>query len=407
MTCLKEKISSDSEDMTRLAELARFCSDCVEACEKSFIGSADKSDAVCLAAANAAEAVMSMVHRLQSIVNAKMVFVIAEKKGNVSQDVKSRLPKVLQSMAHILEIDWASEHKALEDPIHKSDPAFFHSKLEMFDAALAATDATLLKDDAFSTTSKTCKEYCNKYVQLCAAAVDQAYTTCVEPLKAFAEKYQEVEPCAKEVKFDSVKHLFKNQSEGELKADIDALRADRKSAMELVERLSPLAKRTDASHESPMLRGLGRHIEKQMKELQEFLTNAARICTTLIFSDLMHVPKCDDKELDRIEKHTQKHFGMGKSSMPPKLVDALNKLAASWAESAGKAQERGNKRTSDVTTKSDRSRRKRRRRRKIRSRRSEVQRRVETKPRNPERQSSHLGRGSMRCSKTRTPNSQR
>ena len=314
---------------------ATFCTECLEVCEKHTTGGGDaEADPTVVAAQKAVYSVMAMLYRMQSIVYAKVVVYLGEKKLK-GKDLKS-LPKLLQSMSSVLEIDWAAEVQTLENNKGGKDAVnLFMGKLEMFESAFSATEATLLKEPTFSEKQQTCKTFCLKFVELVSMFLDGEFASMTTSLKFFADKFGDLQRCCEDdMNMGPFEWAFKEGAQSELKKEIDAFRDVHKDGHAFVEGLAQLMQ-----HSSPaaILQDLIKTVDSQTKAFKDLLKDAGKVCTLVIFVDLAHVATCDAKEIDKVDKHTRKHFGFGKDFLPARLIQDLDELATTAAEKSKKS----------------------------------------------------------------------
>lgn len=186
--CLEQELqTSPLDDASRILKLSSWCTTCLDACSQHAIQATklqgqSQSDLL-MAAQKAAQAVETMLFRMDSIVNAKILSWVMDKT----------------LAAHVLQTDWASERQSLEDPQNSGSVATFTAKLEKFESAFSAVNAALLQDPNLETKLKGCGEYCNKFVHLCDGALDQEVSTFTHPLQLFKDKFGQMEKAANDL----------------------------------------------------------------------------------------------------------------------------------------------------------------------------------------------------------------
>ena len=266
-------------------------------------------------------------------------------------DYKTFLPKHLHSTAHALQISWDKES---EDLGGMTEVQQFMSKVAMMESAVATAQSGCLEDELFSGIRSKCKNFAQQFAELLGKAILSDSDRFLAPLLKLSEKYAEVEAAVESWTLKEVQWMFMEDTEKEVTDDVAKVKNYKKEAMDFVEILHEIATHKGAFSQ---MATISKAATEQMAKLKECWTIAGKLATFVVYTDLVVSVDDDQKhDLEKLEKWTQKHYGLGVQDMPKKLADqleAIRKKKPAPGEAKGenpdneKEKEKGKKRKSE------------------------------------------------------------
>lgn len=342
----------DDNDMAfnfdRLSKCLKYAQDCISSCgdfcpplTTSEPSNAEKS----------ITAVVQMLRRMEKVcVSYALQGLASGKFQGKDYNYKAVLPEMFHPIAHVMETNWADE----KDKLAHAKLETLIEKLSTCESALSFGTSSSKIDlgSTFETKIQECHDFASHFAKALQGSLNEEQSTYLTPLSSFTEKYQMVSSCVSDWTLKEIEWVFCKENEKEVGSDFDTLKESRKQALDFVTCLKPMM---EFQSQSEVLKPIVAASHKAKDAVEEAVDAASRLGTVMMFADAV----VDGAEaakpgfVDKTEKYTQKHFGMGKDILPDKLKEMVN---AAVLEASKKEKEKGNvKAAKDKKEKSEKS----------------------------------------------------
>ena len=287
----------------------------------------------------ASRAIKQMLEGLQRACNAAIL------TGLISGDFKTKdlsqvLPPDLKPVANVLQTNW---DQACEDiQSSEGDLTGFLLKLEVLEAAYSATcgkfavlgqDASLLE-----ATCNRCQEFQSAFSKGIGEAASATSQVALPPLDRFISKYEAIQAAVEKWDLQDVEWIFKDESEAEVRQDIEDFKTHRQEFLDMQETLAKLVGHMGVTQSEELKAGL--------KACQDFVQEGQSKCeagtkyVSFILLASCIVQKQGQQSLKKVDAYFKKCFGDGidYKSLPAKLGENLKALEAEDSDKKEKAE---------------------------------------------------------------------
>lgn len=263
------------------------------------------------------KAVTIMLKKLKFACSARGLMALSNQELK-ELNYKDVLPAKMHSVAHALQLDWPAETKALEAGTGNLTAIF--GKLDIAEAASAASHASSLKDEVFTEVRNMATTYANTFNDLLVNVVTKEGMTRMEPLQKFFDKYQDIERCIEASKFDEVDWMYQDEMTKEVKADFAGLKEARRGAEGFIATLDDiLGKAEHFGKITQCAKDVRSHVEEK-------IAISSRAGCQMLFNELVYCSDGSRALVKELEKTTRKHYTFGEEDMPEKLKAKLAQL---------------------------------------------------------------------------------
>lgn len=339
VTCEAEKMVG-KDGMAILFHLCQFSAECKQVCTE-VLGNcqlAKGEDAT--GCEKAAQAILDLLKRMEDVFYDKVIASIAKKEFGAKElkACMASVPVPLQGAMQVLELDWNSELSKLKDEPGNGKIPWILSMLNTFETANAGATSRVLEDEVFSDCRQNCKEYSSKFVMMLSQILEHEARMSMLLVSAFSDKFKEMEECAETLDTKPVSWMFDDEHEQEIAGDIMRLEGGMKKANSFIKGLQPLVNHVTASS---MLPAVITTASSKQAEVRDKASTAARLATLLAFVDLTVDGDKTKKEVDELEKYTQKVFGFDRTVLPSRASDAIAEISKRLPKASRKPDQAG------------------------------------------------------------------
>ena len=287
----------------------------------------------------ASSAIKQMLERLQRVCNAAIL------TGLISGDFKTKdlsqiLPPDLKPVANVLQTNW---DQACEDiQSSEGDLTGFLLRLEVFESAYSATSGkfAFLGQDArlLEATCNRCREFQSAFSKGIGEAASATSQVALPPLDRFISKYEAIQAAVEKWDLQDVEWIFKDESEAEVKQDIEDFKTHRQEFLDMQETLAKLVGHMGVTQCEELKAGL--------KVCQDFVQEGQSKCKVrteyvgFILLASCIVQKQDQQSVKKVDAYFKKCFGNGfdYDALPAKLGQNLKALQAEDGNKKEKAE---------------------------------------------------------------------
>ena len=306
--------------LTKLSErFVPLCEKGLESCTKVLM-----ADPLAPKVHTALQSILSMFKRVEcsSIGRCMVALAKNELADEDKKNYKNVLPPHVHSTAHVLQVSWSTEIESLSQGENLEIPLII-SKLETLEAAVVARDAESLKDDVFAEARENCSKFISSFGQAVTGLLTTRTAAHTDPLVHFNEKYDALEAAATSWTLKDVEWMFLRDTQEEVKDDLGKIKQRKKEAQDYVDSLTPLAQ-LQSSFE--VIQSISREVGGALGHLKAHIATTCKLACLLVLSDVITCTDGNKEEVERLEKHCQKYYGLGCKDMPPIMSEKLDAL---------------------------------------------------------------------------------
>lgn len=300
--------------------------DHVKKCQSFFPPSMEGLDDKMSNLCNAIHAVQKLLSRMDRVCEATMVMALVQ--GNLDEKIVKVLPQQWQHLVSILQLDFSQEMEDIQGA--EADLTVFVQKLDKFEAAnsmcigkfeMLGKDSDLLADKV-----KTCSEFLRAFVSSLTRASDATKEVSLPPLERFISKYEEIQPSVDKWDLKTVDWIFKEDSEKDVKKDIEDFKQARQDFMDMHASLQKLVSHMDVTQNEELKGGL-KMCQSLALDGTKMCDSGAGIAASILFCSCVLVSQSMDA-VKKVDGYIKKAFGsaFGLGSLPSKLESQIRTL---------------------------------------------------------------------------------
>lgn len=301
----------------------------------------DKSnDKVEKHACDAVSAVVEMLRRLEQA--AESALFLAMVAGHLKgKDCSKVLPAHFLALSNILEVNWKQELLIVESA--ESDLQIFFSSLGKFDSACSMwsheCQELVKENDSLAPVSESCEGFKTTFIKAFDKAILSLNEIMMSQLERFTNKYGKIGVCVEAWDMKPVEWVYKQETEKDVKNDIDEFRqshADFQATNDVLKKL--IDRMTTTQH--PDLKEVLAKCQALSSQGEQMCKHGGHYVTCIVFSDWVFMDG-HPNSLKKIDHFVKKNFGsnMGLGHLPEKLDQQIKAANQKFQAQGSKASE--------------------------------------------------------------------